>query len=415
LNKRSDTAVPTNIKKVSVEYIALVACLISIAAMGTDLMLPALDVIGADLQVENENDVHFIVTSFFLGMAIGQMIVGPLSDHYGRKPIVQIGYLVFIAGCFVSMFATNWNLMVLGRIMQGIGAAAPRIVSVAMVRDEFEGRQMAQILSLVMAMFILVPIFAPAIGQILIYIGGWHATFAGLIMLSVFVSTWFHIRQRETLNPEHRRPVRVSLLYSGLREVLSSRVVMGYTIASGLIFGAFIGYLGSSQQIFQITFAVGDWFVVYFALASAAIGVASLVNAKLVMQLGMRKLTSFSLACIAVVSLVFTVVFLIYDEVPLVIVFVIWQMVVFFFVGIVFGNLSALSLEPLGHVAGLGAAFVGSLSLFISLPLAWAIGALFDGTVIPLVAGFSILGFSAWAVVFWTEFRPHELSSLSND
>jgi len=400
-NKNNDSS--TNAKAASVEYVALVTLLISIAAMGTDLMLPALDVMGEQLQVSHSNDVHFIVTSFFLGMAVGQLVVGPLSDWYGRKPVILVGYLVFMIGCVLSMFANSWAMMLLGRVMQGVGAAAPRVVTVALVRDEFEGRQMAQILSFVMALFILVPILAPTIGQGLVYLGGWQATFAALIALSVIASVWFQYRQKETLSVEHRRPIRPTLIYNGLVEVLSSRVVMGYSLAAGLVFGAFIGYLGSSQQIFKITFNVGDWFAAYFALASAALGVASLVNAKLVIRLGMSKLTTISLLCATVLSFVFLPFFLMYRGVPPMALFLGWQLSVFFFVGIVFGNLSSLSLEPLGHMAGLGAALVGSLSLFISLPLAWVIGNLFDGTVIPLVAGFAVLCCAAWIVVVWTE------------
>jgi len=180
-------------KSISIEYIVLVALAISIAALGTDLMLPALDAIGAEFEVNNPNSVHLIVTTFFLGMAIGQIFVGPLSDSFGRKPIILTGYIVFIIGCCLTIIASSWTMLLLGRILQGVGAAAPRVVAVAMVRDEFEGRQMARILSIVMALFIIVPIFAPAIGQVLIYIGQWQATFAGLIGLSVFTSIWFQI------------------------------------------------------------------------------------------------------------------------------------------------------------------------------------------------------------------------------
>jgi len=396
-----------NTQSASIEYVVLVALAISIAALGTDLMLPALDTIGSEFEVSNPNNVHLIVTTFFLGMAFGQIFVGPLSDSIGRKPVILTGYMVFIAGCILSIFATSWTMLLIGRVLQGIGAAAPRVVAVAMVRDEFEGRQMARILSIVMALFIVVPMLAPAIGQVLVYIGQWQATFVGLIGISVIASIWFQVRQPETLDAKHRRSFRLSTIYSGLIEVITSRIVMGYSIASGLVFGMFIGYLGSSQQIFQSTFNVGDWFVVYFALASTAIGAASLVNSKLVIELGMRKLTSLSLLSIAVISFVFWGILLMYDGIPPLFAFVLWQLLAFFCVGIVFGNLSSLSLEPLGHMAGLGAAFVGSVSLFISLPLAWLIGHLYDGTVIPLVAGFALLSFIAWAVAKQTEHTPN--------
>lgn len=390
----------------SAEYVVLVALLISIGAMGTDLMLPALDVIGQELGVTNENDVHFIVTGFFLGMAAGQLFVGPLSDSFGRKPVIHIGYCVFVIGCLLSMFAESWTMMLTGRVLQGLGAAAPRIVTVALVRDEYEGRAMARILSIVMAVFIIVPIIAPALGQGLIYLGDWEATFVGLIVLAFSISLWFHVRQPETLSVSDRRPFHIGHIWSGLKEIARTRVALGYTVATGLMYGMFVGYLGSAQQIFQDSFAVGDLFVVYFAIASASLGAASIVNANLVMRLGMRRLTWSALVCLTGISFGFWLLLLRYDGVPPITLFLVWQLSAFFCVGITFGNLNALSLEPLGHLAGLGAAFVGSLSMFISLPLAWVIGYQFDGTVFPLVAGFAIPGLATCAVVIWTDQKP---------
>ena len=388
------------------EYIALIALLISIGAMGTDLMLPALDVIGLELAVANENDVHLIVTAFFLGMAAGQLLVGPLSDSIGRKPVIYMGYGVFIIGCLLSMVTSDWVLMLAGRILQGLGAAAPRIVTVALVRDEFEGRAMARILSIVMAVFIIVPIVAPALGQGLIHLGGWRATFAGLTGLAVLATLWFALRQPETLPASKRRPFRFTDIWMGIGEIVRTRVALGYTIATGLMYGMFVGYLGSAQQIFRDTFKSGDLFVVYFAIASASLGAASLLNARLVMRLGMRRLSWSAMVCLTVLSFGFWATLPMFEGVPPLPYFLAWQLATFFCVGIIFGNLNALSLEPLGHMAGLGAAFVGSISTFLSLPLAWVIGHQFDGTVFPLVIGFALLGLATCGVVFWTDREP---------
>jgi DHA1 family bicyclomycin/chloramphenicol resistance-like MFS transporter len=393
-------------KTPSVEYIALVALLISIGAMGTDLMLPALDVIGAELGAARANDVHYIVTAFFLGMAAGQLVVGPLSDSFGRKPVVYAGYALFVLGCVISMTTDSWTMMMLGRVLQGLGAAAPRIVTVALVRDEYEGRAMARIMSIVMAAFIIVPILAPALGQVLIFFGGWRLTFVGLAVLGIAVSLWFAARQPETLPPARRRPFSLRQIWAGIREIVGTRVALGYTLATGLMYGMFVGYLGSAQQVFQVTFGVGGLFVVYFAVASASLGAASLLNAALVMRLGMRKLTWMALIGLTVVSLAFWAVLPRFDGVPPLALFLAWQLSAFFCVGIIFGNLNALALEPLGHIAGLGAAFVGSIATFISLPLAGTIGQRFDGTVIPLVAGFALLGLATCACVLWADRTP---------
>lgn len=387
----------------SAEYILLVAILISIGAMGTDIMLPALDQIGQDFGVTNQNDVHFIVTAFFFGIAAGQVIMGPLSDSFGRKPVIYLGYALFILGCLLSVFADSWAMMLIGRVLQGIGAAAPRIVTVALVRDQFEGRAMARIMSVVMAAFIIVPIIAPALGQVLIYYGGWRATFAGLIVLAVLVTVWFAKRQPETLHLARRQPFRIYHILRGILEVFRSRIALGYTIATGLMYGMFVGYLGSAQQIFDEVFGVGNLFAAYFAVSAASLGVASLVNAKFVMRIGMLRLTLAALIGLTVISFLFWVALVSFDGRPPLVVFLSWQLAAFFCVGITFGNLNALALEPLGHIAGLGAAFVGSISTLISLPLAWVIGSNFDGTVYPMVSGFAVLGLAACFAVFWTE------------
>ena len=260
---------------------------------------------------------------------------------------------------------------------------------------------MARLLSIVMAVFIIVPTIAPALGLGLIVIGGWKFTFVGLAILALFLSLWFYLRMPETLAPSNRRSLNPHELFAGLREVLTSRVTLGYTIAMGLTFGSFIGYLGSAQNIFQKTFFVGDWFVVYFAIAALSIGAASLLNAKLVMRLGMRKLSWLALVALTVMSSVFWLVLLQFGGIPPLWLFLTWLLPSFFFLGILLGNVNALSLEPLGHMAGLGAAFIGSLSLLISLPLAWLIGNQYDGTTYPLVTGFAVLSFLGCGVFYW--------------
>lgn len=384
------------------EYVILVALLMSIGAMGTDLMLPALDVIGRELGAAHPNDGHYIVTTFFLGMAVGQLFVGPLSDSLGRKPVIYAGYAVFVLGCLMSMTTDSWTMLLLSRFLQGLGAAAPRIVTVALVRDEYAGAAMARILSMVMAVFIVVPIAAPALGQGLIYLAGWRATFVALAAMAVVVSLWFWARQPETLPRSGRRAFRLGPIWLGIVEILHSRSALGYTIATGLAYGMLVGYLGSAKQIFQDVFGIGDLFAAYFALAAAAVGVASLANAKLVARFGMRRLPWTALVGLTVVSFGFLATLSASAGVPSLGMFLAWQLSAFFCIGVIFGNLNALALEQLGHMAGLGAAFVGSIATFISLPLAAVIGGAFDGTVFPLMIGFAVLGLAACGVFIWT-------------
>lgn len=385
------------------EFVVLLAFMISIVALATDIMLPALDLIGAELGVSNPNDVQFIVSALFLGFAVGQAVAGPLSDSFGRKPVIYGGYAIFLIGCAMSLWATTWEMMIAGRILQGVGAASPRIVSLALVRDGYAGREMARIMSVVMAVFILVPCIAPALGEGIIALSGWRATFGVLIALAVIAAVWFAQRQPETLLPSLRRPFRATTLAAGLREVLRSRIAMGYTLATGLIFGAFLAYLSTAQQIFSITFDRGTLFALYFAIAALAIGAASLVNSLLVMRLGMRRLSVLAVLGLSALSLAFLVPVSVASGMPDFWLFMTWLLASFFCIGILFGNLNAIALEPLGHIAGMGAAIIGSLSNIISLPIAWLLGQQFSGSATPLVVGFAAMGIAAFGAMCWAE------------
>lgn len=385
------------------EFVTLLALMVAILAMATDIMLPALDTIGQDLDVADPNDAQLVVSSLFVGFAVGQLLVGPLADSFGRKPVIYAGYVIFIAGCLLSMFATSFALMLFGRVLQGLGAAGPRIVSISIVRDGYEGRAMARIMSIIMAVFILVPAVAPAIGQGVMLLAGWRATFAMPLLLAIIAFAWFAARQPETLAPDARRAFSLSNIASAIAEACSDRVVIGYTIATGLIFGAFLGYLSSAQQIFTVTFGKGPQFPLYFAVAAIAIGAASVTNSMLVMRLGMRLLTYHALVAMSVISTVFLIPVTLAGGVPPLWLFMTWLLAIFFCTGILFGNLNALAMEPLGHMAGLGAALVGSIATFISLPLGWLVGNTFDGGVSSLVAGFAVFGFVAIAVMRWVE------------
>jgi DHA1 family bicyclomycin/chloramphenicol resistance-like MFS transporter len=300
--------------------------------------------------------------------------------------------------------------MLIGRSLQGIGAAAPRVVGTSLIRDGYAGRAMARIMSVIMSVFILVPAIAPSIGQGVIVILPWRYTFVILLAMAVIAALWFAIRQPETLARENRRVLSVRNLVAGCIEVLSTRSVFGYTISMGFIFGAFLSYLGASRQIFQDTLGAGDMFAIFFGVAALALGAASLSNSMLVMRVGMRPLIHSALVALVLLSGVFFAVFQWFDGQPSVGLFMFWQLAAFFCVGFLFGNLNALAMEPLGHIAGLGAALVGSISTFISLPIGWLIGRMYDGTVLPLVGGFFLLGLAALIAARWTEralpFRP---------
>jgi DHA1 family bicyclomycin/chloramphenicol resistance-like MFS transporter len=386
-----------------VEFVALMALMMSLVAMSIDAMLPALSQIGAELGVQQENTSQLIVTVIFLGLAVGQLIYGPLSDSVGRKPAIYLGYAIFFVGSLLSIFAFTFPMMLAGRLLQGIGMAAPRSVTMALIRDRYEGRAMARVMSFISVVFILVPILAPVLGQIILQVADWRAIFVVLLLLGVVSLLWFALRQPETLAPARRAPLSATRIGRALREVLSHRVALGYTLMAGLIAGAFQGYLSSAQQIFQFQYDLGTLFPLIFAVNAAAIGLASFINGRLVMRYGMRALARVALHVLCVLSVLFVVVVGATQGQPPLWLFMAYLMPAFFCIGILFGNTNSMAMEPLGHIAGVGAAVVGSLSTLVATPLGMVIGQAYNGTIQPLIVGFAVLGLGALALMRWAE------------
>jgi DHA1 family bicyclomycin/chloramphenicol resistance-like MFS transporter len=254
---------------------------------------------------------------------------------------------------------------------------------------------MARVMSLVMSIFIFVPIVAPSIGQLVLFVASWRAIFVGFLAIAVLAGLWLHVRQAETLLPARRRPMRVAALVRAAVTVVTHPITMGYTLATGFIFGAFVSYLGMSQQIFAEQYDQGKLFAVYFGVLAVAIGLASIVNARLVLRFGMRNLTKLALRS----AVVFSVVFLAYcfstDGHPPLWTFMIYMFATFFFNGILFGNYNAMAMEPMGAIAGMAASVIGTLTSLVALVSGAIIAQLYDGTLMPLVGGFAVLGLGA--------------------
>jgi DHA1 family bicyclomycin/chloramphenicol resistance-like MFS transporter len=385
------------------EFVVLVSTLMALTALSIDAMLPALAQIGTDLLVQDANSRQLVISMIFLGLSVGQLFFGPLSDSIGRKPAIFFGLGVYMGGTLLSMFADNFPMMLAGRVLQGIGASAPRAVTLALVRDQFAGRQMARVMSFVMTVFILVPMLAPTLGQIILQWAGWRAIFGIFLLLAIIALVWFAIRQPETLAPENQAPFTIGRILKTTKMIVQNRLAFGYTLTAGLVSGAFIGYLNSAQQIFQEQYALGDLFSIYFGIVASAIGLASLLNSRLVLRLGMRLLVRSALLITSILSAVVLVSTLLLPEQLPFAVFMAYLMLSFFCVGILFGNLNSLAMEPLGQMAGIGAAIVGSLSTFISVLLGTFIGQSYNGTIVPLVTGLAVLSGLSLLVVGWAE------------
>jgi len=385
------------------EFVILMSLMMSLTALSIDAMLPALPQIGSDLNVQNPNSRQLVISIIFLGLALGQLFFGPLSDKTGRKPALYAGYALYIAGALLSILAINFPVMLIGRFIQGVGVSSPRAVTLALVRDRFGGRAMARVMSFIMTTFILIPMIAPSLGQAILLNFGWRSIFVIFILLALFTLVWFALRLPETLSPEDRAPFTLGRIISATQEILKIRVALGYTVSAGLISGAFIGYLNSSQQIFQEQYNLGELFPLFFSTIALSLGIAFLLNARLVTHLGMRFLVNWSLLIIIGLSLIALVVALLTAGQPQLWLFMAFLMSTFFCVGILFGNQNSLAMEPLGRMAGIGAAIVGSLSTLISMPLGTIIGQSYNGTILPLIIGMAVLAGFAYLVVHWAE------------
>lgn len=389
------------------------AVIISITALSIDMMLPALSAIGRDLGARHPNDVQLVVSTLILGMGIGQILFGPLSDCFGRKPVIFTGFVIFTLGCILSIYSKQFETMLAGRIIQGIGAAGPRTAIVALIRDQHDGRAMARIMSVVMAVFIFIPAIAPTLGQVVLLTMNWRAIFSVLMIQGIVTLTWFTIRQPETLPKESRMPFSMKRILKGLAEVCTNRLALGYTLASGFMSGVLLSYLNCSQQIFQEIYHVGTRFPLYMAFLALFIGGASFVNSRIVMRIGMRAL-SYRAVSIFIILMVFylTVTFQMGGNSPL------WLLMLclalsFFCLGILFGNLNAIAMSPLGRIAGIGSAVIGSLTSLIGAPISVIIGRYYNGTTLPLAFGFVLLGVSTLVAMHWADRAPSRVKTLA--
>lgn len=385
------------------EFTLLMATLMSLVALSIDAMLPALGDIGLDLRVRRENDVQLVVSLLFLGMAVGQLGYGPIADSVGRKPALLAGLGIYMVGSMMSLVSETFSVMLAGRVLQGLGLAGPRIVTLAIIRDRYAGLRMAQVMSIVMAVFIVVPLLAPAMGQALLTVAHWRAIFGAFLGIASGASLWFQIRQPETLAREHRRPFTFVRVWSGFREVLTNRAALGYTVTAGLGSAPFLVYLSTAQQVFQMQYELGHLFPLVFAVLSLALGAAALSNARLVMRFGLSRLVRWALGVSVACSSVFFWVSHSASGQPPLGALLGFLLIVFFCQGVLFGNMSSLAMEPLGHVAGIGAAVVGALSMVISIAGGATLGQMYNGTVLPLVGAFGLFGLAALIALRWTE------------
>ncbi|UAA37372.1 multidrug effflux MFS transporter [Paraneptunicella aestuarii] len=374
------------------EFVVLMALLSSLAAFSIDAILPALPSVGASLNVTNPNDVQLIVSMVMLGMGIGQLFWGPLCDSKGRKPTLYLGILVFLLGSVLCMTADNLLWMLIGRLTQGFGIGATRVVSSALVRDTFSGRHMSRVMSFVMMVFIIIPMIAPLVGQFIISLSSWQMVFVVIGVMALLTTGWFAIRQPETLLAEKRKPFTFKAVGQAFHEVLTHKVVIAYTLGQGCVFGAFLAYLVASQAIFEQTFNVANEFPMYFAMMAFSFGIGAFLNSRLVIKYGMRKMVYYSLPIYIGLASVLFVVCLFNEGKPALWLFMMLSLPMFFTINIMFTNFNSMAMHLLGHIAGVGAAVVGSLSTMVAVLCSVVVGQRFDGTLTIFFVSYITLG-----------------------
>ncbi|MFD1015222.1 multidrug effflux MFS transporter [Winogradskyella rapida] len=386
------------------EFVTLMAALMAMVAIAIDAVLPALPDIGAYLKSTGDTENQKLITTIFLGIGFGQLLFGPLSDSFGRKPMVYCGFVIFVIASIICMTTRSFEMMLLGRILQGVGLSSPRTMSIAIVRDSYSGDHMAKILSIVTMTFILVPVIAPMLGQFLLLHFGWTSIFTVNLIFGSFVMIWFWKRQPETLHKSYQKTFHLSIFKSGSITFFRIKSAVIYTLLSGLVTGSFMVYLSTSQQIFQVQYNLGEYFPYIFASLAVTIGLSTFLNSAIVMRFGMWNLVHIAL--LVFISTAFIYVVLFWSGVnPPIGVLIGFLMVQFASVAFLFGNYRALAMEPMGHIAGIGSALNGFISTVMAVPIANFIGSFITTSVLPLFLGFLITGIIG-LILFYSVKKP---------
>lgn len=380
------------------EFIALMAMMFATIAFSIDALLPALHNIADELTPTERSRAPLTLTAFVLGMGLGTFFSGPLSDAYGRRAMMFWGAGVYIAASLVAYFAQSIEVLLAARVIQGIGASGPRVVCIAIIRDLYAGREMARILSIVMVIFTIIPAFAPAMGVVIIEFAGWRSIFIAFVTFSLVSALWLGLRLPETLAVHDRRPLRLPLIFDAVREMFDHPVVRIAIIVQTISMAMLFCLLVLIQPVYQVVFDKLDTFPYWFGAIALSSALSSLLNAMLVIRFGMRRLITIGLAMQICLS---AVVLSIHGDVASqgFFIFAFWQAFVFFQAGLTIGNLNAIAMEPMGHIAGMAASVIGAFSTVCAALIASPVGLLFDGTIRPLVGTIFVLACIAFVLM----------------
>lgn len=392
---------PTPAGMARYEFVPFIAALMAVNALGVDLMLPALADIGHDLGVRTANHRQWVITVYMLGFGAGQLLYGPLTDRYGRRPILLVTLAGFVGASVFAASSTTFPALLGARALQGLMSASTRVLVNAIVRDGSSGRRMARTLSVAQMIFFLVPILAPSLGQGLLAIGPWRFIFYTLGGFAAFVLAWSAVRLGETLPVDRRRAISLASLGEAYRQTLGNRYSAGYAVAASLTFGAIIAFVSSSQQIFVDEFGQGDRFTWLFALCAFAMGCASFMNSRLVERLGTRLISQSAVLGLIALSVGHVLVIATgHESLPS---YVAFQALSMTCIGLCGSNFGAMAMEPVGHIAGTASSVQGFIASVGAVIVGSAIGQSYDGTTAPLAIGYLCVGLAVLGIVWIVE------------
>ncbi|WP_300390710.1 multidrug effflux MFS transporter [Henriciella sp.] len=383
------------------EFVGLIAAMMALNALAIDTMLPALHEISRSYALQKQNDQQLVIFSYVLGFGAPQLVFGPISDSFGRKKVVLGCIAAYAVTGFACMAATSFSMLLATRFLQGIAASGIRVIAVSVVRDLMGGRAMARIMSLVMTVFMVVPILAPSIGQGVMLFAPWQWTFGILGLAGIAMFFWISARLPETLPAEDRSPLNLKGSFRAYRQVVTNRVTFGYMCASGVIFGALFSYVASSEQVFRDVFDKADTFVLWFAGIAGALSVANYMNSRIVERLGMRRVSHSVLLAFIVIAAVNTILMATLGQ-KLAIFYPLFALTFACF-GLIGANFNSLAMEPLGKIAGTGSAAYGFMTTTVASFFGWMVASRFDGSVVPILEGYVGLGLTCLVIVLVTE------------
>ncbi|GJM05984.1 MAG: Bcr/CflA family drug resistance efflux transporter [marine bacterium B5-7] len=387
------------------ELIVLLALMTSLGALTIDLQLPAMPMILASFGLYDVNQQQWMITAYMFGFATAQIFYGPISDSVGRKPILIFGLTVYVLASIACLMADTYWLFLLARSLQGVGAAAARIMVNAITRDFFHGNEMARVTSLVMLIFIMVPVFAPALGSLLLFLGPWRLILSVFVGFGLLVMLWSLLRLPESLSEADKKTLRLSQVKAAFVQVISEPLSMSFAVISGVIFAGFMAYLNAAEQIYSLLYDAKDQFPLLFGGVALFFGLAAFINAKIVMHFGAMKVTFITTLIMFIANLISLLLVFGFDGLPPLWLFVMMMSVINVCIGLVYGNMMAIAMLPLGKVAGMGASVIGTVSAILAAGIGIFISQQLHQTITPIMLGFFFTSMLAFALVYY--FRHH--------